>query len=463
VERKVILCLFFIAILFVWMPEKAESAVREVGEGKPYAQVTEALRVAESGDVIRVYPGEYRGNLVIDRSVTLEAVEIGKAKIIGTGEGNVITVRHPGVTIRGFEISSGGLNYLKNDAAIMVTRDGARIEKNRIRQSLFGIYLKKSSNHVIRENDIVGREERSFSERGNGLQIYYSHRNRVEKNRFRHVRDGIYVEFSHRNRLHSNRVEDSRYGVHYMWSDDNVFEGNVFLRNVSGAAIMFSKRVKLTNNRFENSQGLRSFGMFLQTVEDSEACDNLFLHNSIGVFSDLSRNIQIHHNTFLANDIGMEMLGSNWDSVVYQNNFIDNLQHLAVNEQTTKIDWFRGERGNYWSDYEGVDVSGKGIGEPEYQSGNLFEYLMTKYPHTRLFIQSPTAKMLEAIDRWFPVVSRPSVTDPYPLMEPVRHETYDQLRRRPEEVGGAAFALVISAALLLMGGGAFWVVHRRNR
>jgi len=69
---------------------------------------------------------------------------------------------------------------------------------------------------------------------------------------------------------------------------------------------------------------------------------------------------------------------------------------------------------------------------------------MTKYPHTRLFIQSPTAKMLEAIDHWFPVVSRPSVTDPYPLMEPVRHETYDQLRRRPEEVGGAAFALVIS-------------------
>ncbi|MFS8514553.1 MAG: hypothetical protein LOD87_12670, partial [Planifilum fulgidum] len=96
-------------------------------------------------------------------------------------------------------------------------------------------------------------------------------------------------------------------------------------------------------------------------------------------------------------------------------------------------------------------------------SGNLLEYLMTKYPHTRLFIQSPTAKMLEAIDHWFPVVSRPSVTDPYPLMEPVRHETYDQLRRRPEEVGGAAFALVISAALLLMGGGAFWVVHRRNR
>ena len=149
--------------------------------------------------------------------------------------------------------------------------------------------------------------------------------------------------------------------------------------------------------------------------------------------------------------------------IVYQNNFIDNLQHLSINEQTTRIDWFKGKRGNYWSDYEGVDVYGKGIGEPKYQSGNLFEYLMTKYPHTRLFIQSPTAKMLEAIDRWFPVVSRPSVTDPYPLMEPVRHETYDQLRRRPEEVGGAAFALVISAALLLMGGGAFWVVHRRNR
>ncbi|MFS8513994.1 MAG: hypothetical protein LOD87_09770, partial [Planifilum fulgidum] len=79
-ERKVILCLFFIAILFVWMPEKAESAVREVGEGKPNAQLAEALREAENGDVIRVYPGEYRGNLVIDRSVTLEAVEEGRAK-----------------------------------------------------------------------------------------------------------------------------------------------------------------------------------------------------------------------------------------------------------------------------------------------------------------------------------------------------------------------------------------------
>jgi nitrous oxidase accessory protein len=463
VERKIILCWIFIAILFVGMPEKAESAVREVGEGKPYGQLVEAVREAEDGDVIRVYPGEYRGNLAIDRSITLEAVEKGRAKIIGDGEGNVITIRHPGVTIKGFEISSGGLDYLKNDAAVMVTRDGARIEDNVIRQSLFGIYLKKSSDHVIRGNDIVGWKQRSFSERGNGLHIYYSHRNRVEKNRFRYVRDGIYVEFSHRNRLYSNRVEDSRYGVHYMWSDDNRFEGNRFLRNVSGAAIMYSKRVKLTNNRFENSQGMRSFGMFFQTVEDSEAYDNLFLHNSIGIFSDLSRNIQIHHNTFLANDIGMEMLGSNWDGVVYQNNFIDNLQQLSVNEQTTKIDWSKGKRGNYWSDYEGVDVDGEGIGKPKYQSGNLFEYLMTKYPHTRLFIQSPTAKMLEAIDRWFPVVSRPSVTDPYPLMEPVRHETYDRLRRRSEAGGKAAFAWVISAVLLLTGGGAFWAVIRRNR
>ena len=345
-ERKVILCLFFIAILFVGMPEKAESAVREVGEGKPYAQLTEALRVAESGDVIRVYPGEYRGNLVIDRSVTLEAVEIGKAKIIGTGEGNVITVRHPGVTIRGFEISSGGLNYLKNDAAIMVTRDGARIEKNRIRQSLFGIYLKKSSNHVIRENDIVGREERSFSERGNGSSnLLFPPQPGGEKPLSpRAGRDLCGVFPPQPASLQPGGGLPVRCPL-YVVRRQSCLRGIVFLRNVSGAAIMYSKRVKLTNNRFENSQGMRSFGMFFQTVEDSEAYDNLFLHNSIGIFSDLSRNIQIHHNTFLANDIGMEMLGSNWDGVVYQNNFIDNLQQLSVNEQTTKIDWSRGEKG----------------------------------------------------------------------------------------------------------------------
>lgn len=444
----------FLLTFILFMPSEADAATLDVGKNKQYTSITEALKNAAPGDEIRIFPGEYKEHLLIDKPVTLSAAEPHKAKIFGTGKEHVIIVESPNVTINGFEISGSGHNFLDNDAGIMVRADGARITNNRFYDVLFAIYLHKASNANIVRNEVTGLGEKPFSERGNGIHLFYAHDNKIEDNRFYKMRDGMYFEFSNRNFIRYNEVTDSRYGIHYMWSNDNHFEKNRFAANLSGAAIMFSKNLLLTENIFENNRGYRAFGMFFQTSEETIVHDNLFINNSLGLYSDLSRANQIYNNTFLANDIGMEMLGSNWDNEIYGNNFIDNLQQVSVNELRVRDKWNKGDLGNYWSDYEGLDMAKDGIGDTPYRSGNLFEYWMARYPHMRLFVETPTSKMLEAVDRMFPVVSRPGITDSQPLTQPARLPIHPENILQPKEqdhVIAKTATFFISLLLVLSG------------
>lgn len=393
-----------------------------VSQGWAAAQenaLADVISQAKPGETILLEPGIYKGNVVIDKPIKMKARFPARTVIEGEGKGHAVLIKSPGVTLEGLTIRGSGKNFLENDAAIMIQADQATIRNNILQDVLFGIYLNKSGEHRIVGNQVDGLQEPTFLKRGNGLHLFYSHDNEIHNNIFHDVRDGVYVEFSNRNHLTRNEVIRSRYGVHYMWADENKFEQNYFSENVSGAAIMYSKYLELINNRFENNRGYRAFGVFFQTSEESVVIGNQFIGNTIGINSDASRGNRIEKNSFIANHIGLEMLGSNWDNIVIENNFIDNLQQVNVNEFRDKNQWFSEGKGNYWSDYEGLDIEKDGIGNQAYVTGNLFEFLMAEYPQLRLFHHSPAAKVLETVDRMFPIVNRPVIVDRQPLTTPV--------------------------------------------
>ena len=104
------------------------------------------------------------------------------------------------------------------------------------------------------------------------------------RNTIRDTRDGVYFSFVDRTEVRDNDIEGVRYGLHYMYSDENRFEGNVFRDNAAGAAIMSSKDIVLRRNQFLANQSHRSYGILLQTVEDTTLEDNRIVGNTVGVF-----------------------------------------------------------------------------------------------------------------------------------------------------------------------------------
>jgi len=58
-------------------------------------------------------------------------------------------------------------------------------------------------------------------------------------------------------------------------------------------------------------------------------------------------------------------------NVLYQNHFISNSTHVSqvgygTGDYSVSNTWHRNGKGNYWSDYEGTDADGDGIGDPPY-------------------------------------------------------------------------------------------------
>ena len=55
---------------------------------------------------------------------------------------------------------------------------------------------------------------------------------------------------------------------------------------------------------------------------------------------------------------------------VFENSFVDNAVQARINMSNCVIDWSKNQRGNYWSDYTGIDANNDGIGDTPYAIGS---------------------------------------------------------------------------------------------
>lgn len=82
-----------------------------VGPGRNFADIADALAQAENGDVIKVYPGTYVGDLAIDKAVTIMGVDANGVAIgsVSAAAGNVIdgnvSINVEGVTLQGMTVN----------------------------------------------------------------------------------------------------------------------------------------------------------------------------------------------------------------------------------------------------------------------------------------------------------------------------------------------------------------------
>ncbi len=427
----------------------AHAETLRVGGPEGLPSISQALELAAPGDTIRVAPGEYHENLVIEKPVIL--IGDGNPHIIGLGEGDVVRVIGDDVEVRGFQISGSGNDMLVSDAGINIYGARARIVNNFLFDILFGIYLRGCREALVENNRIRGRVEVDLGRRGAGIHFFDAHHNVIRGNDISLVRDGVYFDHADFNLVEDNEFSHLRYGVHYMYCEDNSFFRNVFRDSVGGVAVMYTERVVFRDNQIlNNRKGYNAFGLLFKDALDSVAERNVIVNSVNGIFLDSSHRVTINNNLVAYNDVGIMYYASSLENSFGSNDFVGNLATLHTVGRID-ADWTPEGLGNYYSDYAGYDVDGDGIGDTPHQLQDAFEYLEGSRPLLRLFLSSAAADALAAAERSFPLVPSSDEQDLAPRMKPVsgvkmtfRYEDHDGPRGGAVLAGGSVVALLMS-------------------
>ncbi|ACG72694.1 Carbohydrate-binding and sugar hydrolysis [Anaeromyxobacter sp. K] len=419
------------------------------GERSPLQARVDA---AAPGERIEVGPGTYEGDLYLDRPVHLAGR--GRPRLVGSGRGSVVRVRAPGVVVEGFDVDGReGGDLGRDSAGVHVAARDAVIRDCRIERALFGIYLREAHGARIEGNVVTGIRSKEPGEKGSGIHVWNTDGFTLERNEIRDARDGFYIQSSPHGVIRGNVARELRYALHYMFSDDNVFEDNLFERSDAGAVLMYSRRIAFRRNRFLHNRGFASVGLLYKACDDVIAEDNLIADNARGVFLEGSYRDLFRRNVIAESDAAIVLYDSCGGVRFEGNAFVGNLTTLDLVGRRTDT----GFDGNYWSDDRGLDLDGDGRNDAPHVLGSLFDHLRGNLSAADLLAQSVAASALAAAERSFPVLARIQAVDHAPLARaPVLPAVPVA---RPEDggasaagVAGSAGAVALGLAVLALGG-----------
>ena len=268
-----------------------------------YPTIQAAIDAASSGDTIFVFSGIYYEHLTINKQVILTGEDRNTTIIDGNGSGDVVIVNVDYVQIHGFTIQRSG--------------DGVGS-----RYYYSGIRL-RSNNNIISGNIPTNN-------RGSGIRL----------------------EGSSSSIITDNTITDNRAGGIVL---DNTCSFNTFTHNTitnnQADGISLGENVYYTNNCFSNTitgntiTNYRGYGIGLQHSSFNTITDNTIISN-LGIF-------------------GICLQTDTHSNIIYHNTIIN---PNPVCDEGSNNTWYIATRceGNYWSNYQGVDINQDGIGDMAY-------------------------------------------------------------------------------------------------
>ncbi len=404
--------LFLFLFLFLFSPLYIQANVIEVGASKPVQSIKKAIAIAKVDDTILVHNGLYKeGNIVIDKKI----VFIGKDFPILDGQKKyeVLSIKADSVIVEGLKIINSGYGTLEDPCGIKVyNRKNIVIQNNILENNFFGIYIQNGKNCIVKENKIraYGKQEQLI---GNGIHCWKSDSLQISANTISGHRDGIYFEFVTNSVIWRNiSIMNVRYGLHFMFSNDDAYISNIFKNNGAGVAVMFTKRVKMFNNFFEENWGDSAYGLLLKEISDSYIIGNKFDKNTTGIHMEGTSRILVEKNGFKANGWGMKIQASCMDNEIKNNNFIGNTFDIATNGNLV-LNTFNS---NYWDKYEGYDLDKNGIGDVPFHPLSLFAVITENNPSAMLLFRSFMITLLDKSEKILPSITPDNFIDKTPLM-----------------------------------------------
>ncbi|MFO7991125.1 MAG: NosD domain-containing protein [Thermoplasmata archaeon] len=241
----------------------------------------------------------------------------------------------------------------------------------------------------------------------------------------------IYINISYNNLVKGNTAYGSNgyHGICMKGSGLNTLEENLCYENhYQGILLINSDGNTIQKNNLSDNDDC---GLYLYYSDENTVYNNLMDENYLdGISISQSNSNTIHYNNISWNKGGIKIFENSEDNLIYHNNIISNLfQAYDYGDN----DWDNGypSGGNYWSDYDEIDIySGPGqdedfadgIGDTPYEIKNGEG--IDNYPLMSLF----DGKNIESTDLKSPVIddellNNPTTGDTYNLTITVTDNT----------------------------------------
>jgi nitrous oxidase accessory protein len=393
-------------------PFPAQASQGKATRVAPGLNLQEQLDLAETGSVIQLAPGKHRGPIVIKKSLTLRG---DGATIDGGGQGTVVRVDAPGVSLQGLKVIRSGSSLMDTDTCVYLTPKAryAEIKDNHLEDCAFGIWVHTPLHVRIENNQVFGQKDAHPSDKGNGIHLFDAGRVSVVGNTVRDARDGIYISATEDSYIAKNTVSNMRYGVHYMYSYRNTLENNRSTKNTGGYALMESEDLVIRGNVAEDNA---EHGIMFRSAERCLIEKNVSRRNGNGLFFYSSAYNVIRDNVLEGNQVGMKIWAGTVDNTIAGNVLRSNAQQVFY-VAASDLHLGRAGRGNYWSDYLGWDQDADGIGDRPYRVDGFISTLLYKHPSVLFLLRSPALELLNHLENRLPILRTPTVIDDAPLVD----------------------------------------------
>jgi parallel beta-helix repeat protein len=198
----------------------------------------------------------------------------------------------------------------------------------------------EANNNTIKGNIITGGGD------GAGINIYNSDSNLIQDNTITDSQNGIYLGHANGNEIINNVVKAN--GILNIPTGDN-----------TGLELFHSSNNVVANNSISFPQ---SYGLLLSGSSQNNTiqCNSIDVCvQGVGVYN-LSNSNSLINNLVKANQKSGIIINNATGNILYTNDFIGNSALSYDNGGNT---WNMNGKGNYWSDYQGVDSNHDGIGD----------------------------------------------------------------------------------------------------
>ena len=364
----------------------------------------EAIDSAAEGSILKLNAGVYKGNIVINKPITIIGKEDGVI-IDGENSGTVITINSSYVTLKNLKIVDSGDRHEKVDAAISIN-DSKQCEVSNciIDNCLFGIDMKMVQNSIISNNRITSKDF-DLGLRGDGIRVWYSNDNIIKSNSLIKSRDMV-IWYSHGNEIVDNFGEYCRYSLHFMYAGKNLVKNNTYQYNSVGIFFMYSKDTIAIGNTVKSSLGSTGMGIGLKDVSNFTLKDNTVIYCAQGMYIDRSpfepdTNNWIEGNKILYNAEAIHFHSLSENNIIKENIIMGNIEDI-INDSRGSNTSKNMISQNYWDNYEGFDRDGDNIGDTPHKVYQYADQLWVYNPDVKFFYASPVISMLNFLAKLAP-------------------------------------------------------------